>query len=66
MTWILAVTKGDVAIITRRYATPSLCCEAIIKAEAYYQGLKLEVVLQMKDERGNLIINVPVREVNNG
>jgi hypothetical protein len=66
MTWILAVVKGGIAIATRRYFTPSLCCEAIVKAEAYYLSLKQEVDLQMKDERGNLIITVPVREVTNG
>ena len=55
MTFLLVVEKNDVAIVTRRYATAGLCCEAFGKASDYYYNLRQVVRLVMKDERGYLI-----------
>lgn len=55
MTFLLIVEKRDVAVVTKRYSTASLCCEAFIKASEYYYDLREVVRLVMKDERGSLI-----------
>lgn len=55
MTFLLIVEKRDVAVVTKRYGTASLCCEAFHKAEEYYYNLRQVVRLVMKDERGSLI-----------
>jgi hypothetical protein len=55
MTFLLVVEKSGIAVVTRRYATASMCCEAILKAENYYKGLNEKVKLIMNTEQGYLI-----------
>jgi len=49
--WYLVITGGTEPI-RKAYRTPSLVCEAIIKADYYYRALKEQRTLQIQNETG--------------
>lgn len=60
MNWILEVVKGEETAVTKTYPTACQCCDAVLKAKAYYESLKESVTLKMKSEFGHLCAEINV------